>query len=110
MTTEPKETGVDAPQDWTVLPLRRLLKKIEQGWSPIADERTAEDHEWAVIKLNAVDAGSFRSEAHKALLTETTPDTRYEVRGGDVLLTRANTPDLVGDACLVRAPRPRLML
>jgi len=37
-------------------------------------------------------------------------DPRYEIRDGDFLLTRANTPDLVGDVCVVRGVRRRLML
>lgn len=54
--------------------------------------------------------GRFRPSEHKALQAVTEPDTRYEVTAGDVLLTRANTPELVGDACFVKSCPPRLML
>jgi type I restriction enzyme, S subunit len=36
--------------------------------------------------------------------------TGIEVRDGDVLLTRSNTLDRVGDACIVRGPRAKTIL
>jgi type I restriction enzyme S subunit len=92
------------------VPLRRVLHSIEQGWSPVAEDRTATDGEWAVIKLSAVNKGTFDAYESKAMSAETVPESRFEIKNGDVLLTRANTPDLVGDACLVDSPPPRLML
>lgn len=109
-----KDSGVGwlgkIPGHWDVSSLGRYVVGIEQGWSPVADDRTAEDGAWGVIKLGAVYKGTFRSTEHKALPAGLAPDERYEVREGDFLLTRANTPDLVGDVCVVRSPRPRLML
>jgi type I restriction enzyme S subunit len=100
----------EIPVHWTALPARRLIGRIEQGWSPVAEDRQAEPDEWAVIKVGAVKHGRFLPGEHKALPADLTPDTRYEIREGDFLLTRANTPDLVGDACVVRGMRPKLML
>jgi type I restriction enzyme S subunit len=109
-----KDSGVHwlgrIPASWTVLPLRRLLCGIEQGWSPEAEDRPADEGEWAVLKLSAVSKGRFRPEEQKALPSGTQPERRYEVRAGDLLLTRANTPLLVGDACYVDRAPPRLML
>jgi type I restriction enzyme S subunit len=101
----------DIPSHWEALPMRRLLTHVEQGWSPTADDRlAADDDEWGVLKLGAVFRGRFRADQHKALMPETVPETRYEVRVGDLLVTRANTLSLVGDACVVESTRPRLML
>lgn len=98
------------PADWSALPIRRLISGIEQGWSPTADDRLADEGEWAVLKLGAVFRGRFRAEQHKALSPGTEPERRYEVRAGDLLVTRANTLSLVGDACVVDDAPPRLML
>src|SRR5206468_10394072 len=99
-----KESGVgwlgEIPPHWTALPLRRVIGQIEQGWSPVADDRPAGPDEWAVIKLNAVSKGMFVPGEHKALPADLAPDTRYEIRDGDFLVTRANTPHLVGDVCV----------
>lgn len=109
-----RDSGVawlgDIPAHWTVGAARRFIRSIEQGWSPVADDREAGPEEWAVIKLSAVNRGTFRPEEHKALPAGLAPDTRYEIREGDFLLTRANTPELVGDVCVTGAVRSRLML
>ena len=100
--------GLSLP--WPVMPLRRALARIEQGWSPVAEDRRADDGEWGVIKLSAVGVGHFDASEHKALAADTVPESRFEIRRGDLLVTRANTPELVGEACVVQGTRPRLML
>ncbi|HEV2149007.1 MAG TPA: restriction endonuclease subunit S [Longimicrobiaceae bacterium] len=95
---------------WEFAPLRRLLRGIDQGWSPTAEDRTTEPDEWAVLKLSSVSRGTFRPDEHKALPAELDPVRRLEVRQGDLLLTRANTPELVGDVCVVPEVRPNLMM
>jgi len=92
--------------------LKRFVAGIEQGASPVCDNRTRASHDdWAVLKLSAVTGGTFRPEEHKTMSAEPgASERRYEVRDGDVLVTRANTPALVGDACYVAAPPPRLLL
>jgi type I restriction enzyme, S subunit len=109
-----KESGIDSldqiPQDWELVSVRRFATAVEQGWSPVAEDRQAEDEEWAVIKLSAIHKGHFRSWEHKALPKDLIPERRYEIKDGDFLITRSNTPDLVGDVCVVDSARSRLML
>ena len=109
-----KESGIDSldqiPEDWELLSVRRFATAVEQGWSPVAEDRQAEDEEWAVIKLSAIHKGNFRSSEHKALPKDLVPERRYEIRDRDFLITRSNTPDLVGDVCVVDSPRSGLML
>jgi type I restriction enzyme S subunit len=109
-----KDSGVEwlgeIPEHWKVLSVRRLAGVIEQGWSPVAEDRLASEDEWGVIKLSAVSQGLFRPEEHKTLPENVEADTRYEIQTGDFLLTRANTPNLVGDVCVVSNTRPQLML
>jgi type I restriction enzyme S subunit len=98
------------PSHWQVVSVRHCCTALEQGWSPVADDRAADEDCWAVVKLSAVNKGSFRPAEHKALPAALIPEFRFEIRRGDFLLTRSNTPDLVGDVCLVKDVRPRLML
>jgi type I restriction enzyme S subunit len=109
-----KDSGVEwlgeIPEHWKVLSVRRLAGVIEQGWSPVAEDRLASEDEWGVIKLSAVSKGLFRSEEHKVLPEDVEANKCYEIRAGDFLLTRANTPHLVGDVCVVSSTRPHLML
>jgi type I restriction enzyme, S subunit len=109
-----KDSGINGlgelPEDWEVIPLRRVLSRIEQGWSPVAVDAQASDEEWGVLKLSAISQGDFYESEHKALPEGIAPVPRFEVRPGDLLLTRANTPQLVGDVCLVRESRRQLMI
>lgn len=82
-------------------PLRRFDVAIEQGWSPEAEAATAEHGEGGVLKLGAVRGGEFEPGQHKAFLPGTVPRPEFKVRVGDLLVTRANTPTLVGDAAVV---------
>jgi len=113
-TVPMKDSGVEwlgqIPAHWTISPARRFLRSVEQGWSPVAEDRVAMVEEWAVLKLSAVAKGKFRPEEHKVLPESVPPEGRYQVNPGDFLLTRANTPELVGDVCVVQVTRPRLML
>lgn len=84
------------------IPLRRVLKKIEQGWSPVADSVPAGFEESGVLRLGAIRAGTFHPDQNKAFLPESEPRSEYRVHEGDLLVTRANTPSLVGDAAVAR--------
>lgn len=100
----------EIPKHWKITKLRWFIKSLEQGWSPQADEREPFGDEWGVLKLNAVKDGKFDSTKAKALPKELEIPKELEVQSGDFLVTRANTPDLVGDVCYVEQTRPYLML
>lgn len=98
------------PEHWNVVRLRFLTTRIEQGWSPQAENREPSSDEWGILKLNAVNKGQFDECAAKALPQDVDPIPELEVLHGDFLITRSNTPSLVGDACFLESPRRRLML
>ncbi|MYL05521.1 MAG: hypothetical protein F4012_01445, partial [Gemmatimonadales bacterium] len=98
------------PAHWSAVRLRHLLTDIEQGWSPRADVTAPSADAWGVLKLNAVNRGRYDDAAAKALPPDVRPRKDLEIRAGDVLVTRSNTPQRVGDACFVGATRSKLML
>jgi len=100
----------EIPARWRSVRLRFLIRHIEQGWSPEAENREPGDDEWGVLKLNAVSHGRFNPSAAKALPTGCEARTDLEIHKGDFLITRSNTPSSVGDVCFVAETRPRLML
>jgi type I restriction enzyme S subunit len=83
---------------------------MEQGWSPLAEQREASQDEWAVLKAGCVNGGVFDEREHKALSQEVTPLPELEIREGDLLVSRANTRELLGSAAVVSSVRPRLLL
>ena len=93
-----------------VILFRRVIRRIEQGASPQCDGIPAEGGEWGVLKLSSVKRGVFWPKENKRLPEETAPERRYAVKNGDLLVTRANTPDLVGDVAVVTQTPSRLLL
>ncbi|WP_310599188.1 restriction endonuclease subunit S [Desulfobulbus sp.] len=100
-----KDSGVEwlgkVPEGWAVFNFRRIIARIEQGWSPNASSEPCQNGDWGVLKISAVKFGRFVQNENKALLDDVLPVEVYKIFSGDLLLTRANTPDLVGDCCVV---------
>jgi type I restriction enzyme, S subunit len=92
------------------LPLRRYSSKIEQGSSPTCESHPRDPGEWGVLKLSAVKQGRFYPDENKQLPADIEPMREYEVHDGDLLVTRANTPELVGDAAVASSAGERLLL
>lgn len=100
----------EVPEHWKVEHLKYHLSGIEQGWSPLSDNSPADLDEWGVLKVGAVNGWEFDPTENKRIPPELEPNTYYEIKPGDVLVSRANTPELVGSAALVKTVRPNLML
>ncbi|MBF6148041.1 restriction endonuclease subunit S [Nocardia nova] len=93
-----------------VAPLRRFVWSVDQGSSPQCDSTPAAEGEWGVLKVSCLRPGIFNPEENKRLPDDVEPDKGSEVREGDLLITRANTPQLVGSTAVVGAVRSRLLL
>ena len=100
----------EIPAHWESRRFRWVIRTLEQGWSPEAENQKPGENEWGVLKLNAVDHGRFNPSAAKALPADTEARIEFEVHPGDLLITRSNTPKLVGDVCFVLETRAKLML
>ena len=98
------------PKTWHVSALGSLLDKIEAGKSPSCPDIPAPSGEWGVLKVSAVNPKGFRSAENKVVERTSLVIENYEVKQGDLLITRANTPDLVGSSCIVEEWVSRLML
>ena len=109
-----KPSGVewlgDVPEHWTIRLLGRCLERIDQGWSPVAAEGELVPEQWAVLTLSSVKRGVFDPTAVKPVPVTARVPSGIEVTNGDVLLTRSNTRELVGDVCLAKAVRPRTVI
>lgn len=98
------------PEHWSVEPLKYSIGKIEQGWSPQCENGPALEDEWGVLKVGSVNGDRFCAEEQKALPTDVTPLKEYEIRAGDILMSRGNTLELVGLASYISDVRARLLL
>ena len=89
--------------------LANVLDGIEAGKSVGSTAGPAQDGEWGVIKVSAMTYGEFRLSENKAI-PASLADPKYQIRQGDLLVSRANTEALVGASVMVRHPPNMLLL
>ena len=89
--------------------LSSLIERVEAGRSFGGSAAPAGLDEWGIIKVSAMTWGAFDAHENKAVPADRV-DPRFEIRPGDVLVSRANTTEYVGAPVLVVATRPRLLL
>jgi type I restriction enzyme S subunit len=63
-----------------------------------------------VLKVGAVSFGWFDEKQNKALPSNLKPRDQYEVKAGDLVISRANITQYVGACALVEEVRSKLML
>lgn len=91
--------------------LKHVIRSVRQGWSPQCYSWPADGVEtWAVLKAGAANGGRFRPMENKELPEDEIPRPDIVVIRGDLIVSRANTRDLVGSAAVVEGKFPRLML
>lgn len=82
---------------------------LSGGRNLVAEDSTA-DTPYRVLKISAVTSGQFKAHESKPLPPDYVPPARHLVRRGDLLMSRANTTELVGAVAYVRETPPNLAL
>lgn len=111
---EMKESGVEwvgaFPATWTVGTLRRWISRVDSGTSVNAVDIPAVPEEVGVLKTSCVYGNSFRATENKTVFAEELELVSCPVRKGTLIVSRMNTPDLVGAAGFVAQDHPNLYL
>lgn len=100
----------ELPEGWASCQLGDLLCHIQAGKSVKCDERPPEGNEPGLVKISAVTWGEFDEIESKTLLTAEGLDERNRIRPGDLLISRANTLELVGAPVIVQKISKNLYL
>ncbi|MDH2357436.1 restriction endonuclease subunit S [Bradyrhizobium sp. SSUT112] len=87
-----------------------LLLGIESGKNMRCEERPPRDGELGVVKVSAVTWGRFDFQESKTLPSDYNPPEKARIRSGDLLISRANTLELVGAVVLVDSEPKGLFL
>jgi type I restriction enzyme, S subunit len=95
---------------WCLVPLGSLLSGIDAGNSPDLDDIPAGPDQWGVLKVSAIGNDMFHPGENKVVRDNALRVASLCVRPGDLLMTRANTPQLVGRSCIVGNTPAHLML
>ena len=110
-----KPSGVEwigeVPEHWEVKRFKSLVRHIDQGVSPQAENYLADGTAWGVLKAGCVNRGVFRESEHKRLAFDYAFDPLLAVAVGDVLVSRASgSPHLVSSVGLVSSLKYNLIL
>ncbi|WP_238904048.1 restriction endonuclease subunit S [Clostridium sp. YIM B02506] len=95
---------------WVVEELSKCLINIENGKSFVCENFSRKGEYPAILKLSAVTYGTYNPSENKALTGEDLFVGSVEVKNGDLLFTRKNTPELVGMSAYVYETSPKLMM
>ncbi|SHJ16502.1 type I restriction enzyme, S subunit [Malonomonas rubra DSM 5091] len=90
--------------------LGSVLKSIVAGKSVVGVNTPAGANEFGVLKVSAVGSNGFEANENKRLIDSSAFLPQYRVNEGALLITRCNTTDLVGRACLTHKGYSNLML
>jgi type I restriction enzyme S subunit len=98
------------PERWRLVPLKRIIEGMESGTSVNAVDVPAADGEAGVLKTSCVYKGVFDPGENKRVTEEDRERVSCPVRAGTVIVSRMNTPDLIGAAGVVTESSNHLFL
>lgn len=108
-----KQTEVGAvPVDWTIAPLGAEIDHLEAGVSvnSVDGDLINDAHAHAVLKTSAVIGGVFLPQESKKIAPGDLKRARLSPRCDSIIISRMNTPELVGECGYVGANHPTLFL
>ncbi len=105
-----QEKAMDILKDVPRLPLEHFLEGIEAGKSIKTTELPAKKDELGVLKVSAVSWNKFQSDEAKSVYPNYKPQEHHRVKQGDLIISRANTIELVGAVVLVEQDYPNRLL
>ncbi|MEV5366887.1 restriction endonuclease subunit S [Streptomyces cellulosae] len=83
-------------------PISDVLLGIDSGKSVQAGGEASAEDEYRILKLSAVQRGWFKTSEAKTVTEVAAFSPSHVVKNGDLLITRANTPERVGFVAVAR--------
>ena len=109
-----KDSGVEwlgeVPEHWGVSRLKNIICSLESGCSVNAADIPAQSYELGVLKTSCVYTRSFRIEENKTVVPEDIHRVKCKIRKGAIIISRMNTPELVGASALVKVEADNIYL
>jgi len=100
----------DVPTNWSRVLLSEVIASLDAGVSVNSEGRQCREGEIGILKTSCVSGGRFNPDEHKAVLSDERGRVRVPVSNDAIVLSRMNTPDLVGENAYVEVDRPDLFL
>jgi len=100
-----KDSGIkwlgEVPEHWEVKPIKYVIDKIESGTSVNSTDEPTDDYEVGVLKTSCVYSGVFNPLENKTVVEQEMGRVSCPLRVDTLIVSRMNTPELVGAAGLV---------
>jgi type I restriction enzyme S subunit len=97
--------------EWEESPLSDFILSLDAGVSVNSGDRPAAKTEFGVLKTSAVTNGVFEPDENKVVFAESEQARLKEpVKGGTIIISRMNTPALVGANAYVESSHEKLYL
>ena len=100
----------EIPKCWQVSRVGDLLSSLDAGYSASGEDRPARNGEKGVLKVSAVSYEVFQPFENKRVPPSNQDDLKTSPRKGDLVISRSNTPELVGSCVYVPDDFPNLYL
>ena len=98
------------PKGWVYRVLGDCVESIESGVSVNGEDHPAADSEAGVLKVSAVSDGRFIPRQNKKIVANDLKRARLNPCAGSLIVSRANTPELVGSVAYIEEDHPSLFL
>lgn len=109
-----RDSGVEwlgqVPAHWEVCKLKHIISSLESGVSVNAADAAAQNDELGVLKTSCVYTREFRVEENKTVVKEEYARVKCPIKKGAIIISRMNTPDLVGASALVEVEASNIFL
>jgi len=92
------------------VPISHYLDGIEAGKSIKTTELPAKKEELGVLKVSAISWDRFQPNEAKSVIGNYQPRNEHRIKRGDLIISRANTLELVGAVVLVENDYPNRLL
>lgn len=98
------------PGGWVIYRLKQVTISVTSGVSVNASDAGAEPHQFGVLKTSAVCGGKFFPEENKTVWESEADRLACPVTRNSLIMSRMNTPSLVGESGYVAQDFPKLFL
>lgn len=109
-----KDSGIDwigkIPQGWKCEKVKHIISSITSGVSVNAEQIPATDKDLGVLKTSSVSSNYFIPTENKKVDVEEMGRVSCPVKADTIIVSRMNTPDLVGSAGYCKDNIPNLYL
>lgn len=93
--------GRELPRAWGAATLGEYIAELRSGVSVNAEDRVCRPGEIGVLKVSSVQGGRFLRSNHKTVVPMEIDRVAEPVQEGCIIISRANTPALVGESAYV---------